>query len=337
MKKATYIITLLIITIWGCKTSSKLLDTTDNFTEASFLALLKAEIKQDSVIYARIDTLLKELLEMEYNGCNIAFTKTAYHPMHYSSVATYLENYPGCNPIFQELEFLHSKSWKYERYLHERVADFREYQDENKKKWLKCLFLFRKTDCTERSVIDRLNRLPYILRDTTDVEYSNELINLTTKIIDEPCSNTLKFLQSEVEWRKEMYYSLMIQLDFFLENGMDEYGYDEDVYWLMSKLPDRLTTRFAYEYIMNSDLPLNEHDLKAYIFDIIESRLKNWGVAYGRFTTEGGYSFYEGESVFLTKDEIRNLINRTNQIAKLGKCEWCENFVSRLKLGLKNE
>ena len=225
------------------------------------------------------------------------------------------------NAYFKELEFYYTSSLEHERYIFQKILRPRQ-PITAKSKWIDCLMLIRKKDCADGDNEHRLQRLPHILRDTSSIESSFHIIYTASDMLQEPCAITLKFLQHEVDWRKRMFESMLIQLEFISHNKSESLT-EDDVFYLMNELPDRLTSRYAYDYVMQNEI------LPFEIENIIDYRFKDWGYSYDN-TNLYGYSKFSGDPIIFTEDEVSTLINRVEEINNQQECTWCDRLISRL-------
>jgi hypothetical protein len=259
--------------------------------------------------FSRIDTLLALLFETP--------------PPH-----THCEAYE--NILFKELSFYYYANIECEDYIFPKIL--RPKIAKNGNKWIESLMLVPKRDC-EGDNVWRLRMLPRILMDTTSTDNSFYLLGRIERIIQEPCATTLKVLQNDVEWRKNLFNSMLVQIEFIennpIENSGPMLGLD-DVYWLMNELPDRSTSKFAFDFVMMHD------SIPSEIQDIIGNRMYDWGVDYANINMYG-YSSYAGEPIIYSDSELILLVERLNYIQSIRKCDWCSHTVSSIHARLKRE
>jgi hypothetical protein len=91
----------------------------------------------------------------------------------------------------------------------------------------------------------------------------------------------------------------------------------------MNDIPDRLTTKFAYDYVMQHD------SIPSGIQEIITNRIHNWGDYYD-ITNLYGYSKYEGDPILLSENEIEALALRLKEIQDNRDCEWCAQIINSI-------
>ncbi len=254
----------------------------------------KSEI-ENKVKFRHIDTLLTQLYSSPYDD----------------------HIYETSNPYYDELRYYYSSNINYEEYIYEKLIRPDFSPKGASKKWINTLFLLPKKSCKNGD--SRLNRLPWIIRDTSSIEESVNYLTAVANVLQDKCAYTLNKLQTDVDWRKELYESLLIQLDAF-ESSECEYidEYYEDIYWSMQYLPDSLTSAYAYNYLMQNDTIPEELE------NLIDDRFRNWSDSYS-------YTNYSGARILYSEKEVSDMIKRAEEIQAKGGCNWCETFIRRLK------
>lgn len=298
-----FFIYLLIIGCSPIQISSKNYNTAPFVKNHDIAKLITNRRQYLTETYSRIDTLLSSLLETE--------------PPH-----TFCEAYE--NIFFKELSFYYTTSIEFEDYIFGKIV--RPHPPLFEGKWIDCLMLVMKRDC-EGDNEWRLKRLPRILRDTTSIDNSYYLLSRVSHILQEPCATTLKVLQNEVDLRKNLFNSMLVQEEFIKNNPIENSGPLlglDDVFSLMNELPDRLTSKFAYDYVMlNDSIPWE-------IQDIISNRIFDIGDYYD-ISNLHGYSKYAGDPIIYTESELISLAERLTYIQSKRKCDWCKGIVSSIK------
>ena len=293
----------------GCSTQNRIVPEKSqkivDYFENSFLEQ-QLNLSEDK---KRIDTLLILLAESELEICH-------YHP-NYDSSRDYSK---GHNKFLDELAFLHRKSLNNEKYIFRSVLrnhDFRTKQID----CYNCIMLFRKRDCDESDNYHRLNKLPNILKDTSNVLKTIEILKHISVILDEPCERTQQHIRTEVKWRIELFKTLESQIQHVRKYNNDEEGDLEYIYDAMAQLPDSLTTEFAYNYLMQDSITKKYNSLPWAIFDILEH-----SIMY-----EKEYTYVDGSQINLTNEKINTLKERLENLNKNKDCDWCVDTLKMLE------
>ena len=299
--RVTFLILLVLICLSSCK--SRKLHTNNTFTKnkiANLSLLAKTRDNERISKIERIDTLLNRLSKSKFTNCHFHLNYLKGHD--YSRMH---------NDIFDELVFWYSESQYYENYIFQKVQrDFKRKYGSDALSWYYCINLLPKRDCYDSDIDHRLDRLPWILRDTSSIEKSYSIVSNIANIIVEPCDRTLNKMQYDYEWRNKMYQGILFQIKAFYKKDED---FDYELHELMLNLKDSLTTRYAYNYVMNNN------DLPDGIEDIIYDRFINWG-------SDTGYDRYLGNRILLSQEEVIALINRAKIMKNNLSCDNCQEF-----------
>jgi len=310
----------LFILIWSCKTPKETAPLPQPKAESySFKHTIENYLYSQESQYRRIDLLTEQIFNSEFTLCNF---------YQYSAEYYIEKNKLPIKPL-DELVLLNNMSIKNEHYLYHKLLRNHDYQNtKNKENWYNCILLFPKKDCIDGDFHLRMNRLPWILRDASNVENSTELLDhIADILVKERCGTNSHFLREEVEWRKELFESAKQQIPII----KGEYAeYIEDVHWLMLHLPDSLTTDFAYNYFITNEITAASFenyerpeliDLDN-ILNLLDDRLYN---------IHEKYKNYNGPNIYLSLEQTENLLTRTLKIQEQEECSWCNWFIRDLK------
>jgi len=257
---------------------------------------------------ARIDTLLANIFASEFTECNFYNYSAEYY--NSKNMLPYKD--------LDELWLLHDTSLDNEKYIFQKILRNYNYQNtENKKNWYNCLMLFPKKDCADGDIVHRMHKLPHILKDSTNLANTIRALDHIADILQEDCSVTQRHIEKDLAWREAIYEAAIIHIPNLKKY---EPEYVEDVHWLLDKLPIHLSTNYAYEYTMKHELSGEYLELPDYILDIIDSRSID----------RGYYSGYDGPSIFLTAEQIKNLIKKVSETRAAKDCDWCDSFIKRM-------
>jgi len=313
-------ILILVILIWSCNTPKETIALSKPKVESySFKHTLENYLESQEIQYRRIDTLTEQIFNSEFTLCNF----------YQYSVEYYLSKNKLPLKSIDELVLLNNMSIKNEHYLYHKLLRNHDYQNtKNKENWYNCILLFPKKDCMDGDFYHRMNRLPWILRDTSNVENSTDLLDhIGDILVKERCRTNTHFLKEEVEWRKELFESAKLQIPII----KGEYSeYIEDVYWLMLHLPDSLTTDFAYNYFMNNEITAltfyNYEDNTLIDLDNIVDLLGD-----RMFNQHLKYIDYKGPKIYLSLEQTESLLTKAQSIPDQENCDWCNWFIRDLK------
>lgn len=289
---------------------TKTLDTQSSplIEKDAFESILDDHFNNQDLQYQKIDSLLNVIFSSDFSLCNFYAYKADYYRKYAKKPLKALD----------ELWMYNDLSIKNERYIFHSLLRNWDFQDtENKKNWYACIMLLPKKDCEDGDYHLRMNRIPWILRDTSNVENSIRVLDHVADLLQESCSTNKHFLREEVEWRKNIYEAAVLQLPLLIGEYEE---YVEDVHWLMKHLPDSLTTNYAYNYIMEHELSGKELELPDNLFDLIDDRA---------FSIES-YADYKGPSISLTAQQIDKLIEKADQQKTKTNCDWCDSFIKRM-------
>ena len=290
---------LISLFLLSCKTGKNINTEKEALSiREQSLAFMSQSFTEDVIAFAEIDSLLSVILESPFEGHVYTSTNSAYNN---------LRHHYCCNI-------------RYENYIFQKVYSPERHLKGEAKKWANAIILLPKKDCSDSDLENRLNRVLQIVKDTSDMAMSVNNISEIAPILKEPCSKTLNYIQSQTQWRSEMFSALLLQLEFF-DNSKEMFvkEYYEDVYEIMDVLPDSLTSKFAYDYLMNHD------ELPEYLEELIDHRLKDWEPSWS-------YSNYSGSPIIYSETQVLRMIERTQEIQNKGNCDWCELFIFRLNL-----
>ena len=290
---------LISILLVSCKTiENKITNNGTLTTREQSLERMSKAIIEDAIIYVEIDSLISKILESTFEG----------------------HVYTSTNADYNDLRHHYCCNIRYEKYIFQKFIRPERILKGEEKKWEDAIMLLPKNDCSDGDLEHRLNRVVQILRDTSDISMAVNNISEIAPILKEPCSKTLNYIQSQTQWRSDMFSALLLQLEFF-DNSKEMYvkEYYEDIYEIMDVLPDSLTSEFAYDYLMNKD------ELPEYLEELIDHRLKDWEPSWS-------YSNYGGSPIIYSEKQVLRMIERTQEIQNKGNCDWCELFIFRLNL-----
>lgn len=308
----------MLLFCWACKTTTPTVSETPQSEKSTFPSSIGDYIDLQNEQFKRIDILIDSIFESEYQLCDFYNISHEY----------YIKKKELPLKALDELVMFNNMSIKNENYIYHKILRNYDYQNtENKKKWYDCLSLFPKKDCADGDFHLRMNRIPWILRDTSSLDNSFELVDYVGNIlVKEKCTTNDHFLREEVEWRKNLFEASKMQLKKVEQEDID---YREDVHWIMLHLPDSLTTDYAYNYFINNELTPKEFDGIDYIINILDDRMPN---LYEKNT----YASYSGPDIYLKEHQIDTLLLITNQIEKENECDWCGWFLRDLKRSKSN-
>lgn len=293
----------LILILISCKSSSKVKNNQKPPSVREQISEWRAEIKiKDKEIFIKVDSLLKLLFNSKYDN----------------------HIYSTSNPYFDELRYYYSSNLKYERYIYRKVLRPKILLKGDAKKWSNAIMLLPKKDCKDGDIDSRFYHIIRMVDDTSDISISVDYITEIASILREPCAHTLNQLQTDINWRKDMYNALIKQLQAF-DNSKETYveEYYTDIYEIMYELPDSLTSDFAYNYLINND------NLPEYLESLIDKRMRDWGPSWS-------FNNYSGKPILYSEEQVTTMIKRAEEIKTKDDCDWCDTFIFRLKLRFKN-
>ena len=300
MRRVVLSLVLIMLCFYACKQTRDLQDANvpeDSIDIRSEIKnWRKAESEADQLVFVKIDTPIHKLVNSKYDD----------------------HMYSTSNPYFDELRYYYLSDLAFERYIYKKILRPKVFYKGDSRKWINTLMLLPKKDCYCGDGYHRLNQIPGIIRDTSSTLESINYLTEVEDVLEEKCATTLNQLQTEVEWRKKIYDALILQLEAF-ENSKLEFidEYYEDIYEIMHKLPDSLTSRFAYDHLMENDT------MPEYLLDLIDDRYKNWSSNYS-------YENYSGPRIIYSEDEARAMILRAETIQAQEECDWCAYLIRRL-------
>lgn len=294
-----------LILQFGCKSSGVQSKETPRDSYLNIYTASQQEQTLKQATYQRIDSLIQVLFESEYTSChfhNRYDSKHDYSKMHH--------------PILDELAFYSGYSIRYERYIYSKVTNNHQHKGSSGEQWKNCIMLFPKKDCGGINYSRRLDFLASVVLDTTSFQKCEEMLSRVSGILDEPCRSTILTMQNDYRWRARVYQNIIRQTkNLFLKNE----SFDDELYKVMYCLKDSLSSRFAYDYIMNHE------DLPGGIDDIIEDRFKDWDKG-------NGYTRYQGAAILFSETEVKRLVKRVETIKNNIDCVWCDEMIRRLNL-----